>query len=69
MILSAGVACLILVGGFITLVLLRVPVAFAPGIATIPVVALDLRLTPFLILDRMFNSYHSFILLAVPFFC
>ena len=68
MILTAGVACLILVGGFITLVLLRVPVAFALGIATIPVVALDLRLTPFLILDRMFNSYNSFILLAVPFF-
>jgi len=67
-ILTAGVACLILVGGFITLVLLRVPVAFALGIATIPVVALDLRLTPFLILDRMFNSYNSFILLAVPFF-
>lgn len=68
MILSAGTACLILVGSFILLVLLRVPVAFALGIATIPVVALDLRLTPFLILDRMFQSYNSFILLAVPFF-
>jgi len=59
---------MILVGGFIFLVVLRVPVAFALGIATMPVVALDLRLTPFLILDRMFNSYNSFILLAVPFF-
>jgi len=68
MILSAGTACLILVGVFIALVLLRVPVAFALGIATIPVVMLDLRLTPFLILDRMFQSYNSFILLAVPFF-
>jgi len=67
-ILTAGTACLILVGVFVTLVVLRVPVAFALGIATIPVVALDLRLTPFLILDRMFNSYNSFILLAVPFF-
>ena len=68
MILSAEMACLILVGGFISLVLLRVPVAFSLGIAIIPVVVLDLRLTPFLILDRMFQSYNSFILLAVPFF-
>jgi len=27
-----------------------------------------LRLTPFILLDRMFQSYNSFILLAVPFF-
>lgn len=68
MIISTGYACLILVGSFLTLVVLRVPVAFALGIATIPVVAFDLRLTPFLIMDRMFQSYNSFILLAVPFF-
>ena len=29
---------------------------------------MDIRLTPFIILDRMFQSYNSFILLAVPFF-
>lgn len=68
MIVSTGLACAILVGGFILLVLLRIPVAFALGIATIPVVLLDLRLTPFIVLDRMFQSYNSFILLAVPFF-
>ena len=68
MIISTGVACFILLTGFVTLVILRVPVAFALGIATIPLVALDLRLTPFLIMDRMLNSYTSFILLAVPFF-
>jgi len=68
MIVSTGLACAILVGGFVLLVLLRVPVAFALGIATIPLVALDLRLTPFIVLDRMFQSYNSFILLAVPFF-
>ncbi|MBM7036109.1 TRAP transporter large permease [Vibrio ulleungensis] len=68
MILSTGLACSILVGGFILLVILRVPVAFALGIATIPIVALDIRLTPFIIIDRMFQSYNSFILLAVPFF-
>lgn len=68
MILSTGLACAILVGGFLFLVAMRVPVAFALGIATIPVVMLDLRLTSFLIMDRMFQSYNSFILLAVPFF-
>ncbi|GAB3485968.1 TRAP transporter large permease [Marinomonas epiphytica] len=68
MILSTGLACALLVGGFILLVVLRVPVAFALGLATIPVVLLDVRLTPFIIIDRMFQSYNSFILLAVPFF-
>ena len=68
MILSTGMACALLVGCFLLLVILRVPVAFALGIATLPVVALDLRLTPFIIIDRMFQSYNSFILLAVPFF-
>ncbi|MBU0860750.1 MAG: TRAP transporter large permease [Alphaproteobacteria bacterium] len=68
MIISTGLACAILVGGFLLLVLLRVPVAFALGIATIPVVVLDIRLTPFIVIDRMFQSYNSFILLAVPFF-
>ncbi len=68
MIISTGVACAILVGGFLFLILIRVPVAFALGIATIPIVMMDIRLTPFIILDRMFQSYNSFILLAVPFF-
>lgn len=68
MIVSTGLACAILVGGFLLLVALRVPVAFALGLATVPVVMMDLRLTPFILLDRMFQSYNSFILLAVPFF-
>ena len=68
MILTTGVACAILVGGFLLLIFIRIPVAFALGIAIIPIVILDIRLTPFIILDRMFQSYNSFILLAVPFF-
>ena len=56
MIISTGMACAILVGGFLLLVILRVPVAFALGLATIPVVVLDLRLTPFILIDRMFLS-------------
>ncbi|SEW07365.1 TRAP transporter, DctM subunit [Aliiroseovarius sediminilitoris] len=68
MIVSTLTACIILVAGFLLLVALRLPVAFALGIATIPVVLMDIRLTPFIVLDRMFQSYNSFILLAVPFF-
>ncbi|MEP3346814.1 MAG: TRAP transporter large permease [Litoreibacter sp.] len=68
MIVSTGLACMILIGCFIVLVAIRVPVSFALGIATIPVTMMDLRLTPFLIMDRVFQSYNSFILLAVPFF-
>jgi tripartite ATP-independent transporter DctM subunit len=68
MIVSTGLACAILVGLFLVLVIIRVPVAFALGIATVPLVLLDIRLTPFIVIDRMFQSYNSFILLAVPFF-
>jgi tripartite ATP-independent transporter DctM subunit len=59
---------LILFGVFIALVVLRVPVAFALGLACIPVFFIDDRLTPFLLLNEMLKSYNSFILLAVPFF-
>ena len=53
---------------FIGLVILRVPVAFALGLACVPVFLLDERLTPFLLMNEMFKSYNAFILLAVPFF-
>jgi tripartite ATP-independent transporter DctM subunit len=68
MIVSTVMASTILLSSFILLVLIRVPVAFALGLATVPIVLLDVRLTPFIVLDRMFQSYNSFILLAVPFF-
>ena len=68
MILDTATAATMLVVGFMVLIFIRIPVAFALGIATIPVVLLELRLTPFIVLDRMFQSYNSFILLAVPFF-
>jgi len=59
---------LILFGLFGVLLALRVPVAFALGLACIPVFFIDDRLTPFLLLNEMLKSYNSFILLAVPFF-
>ncbi len=59
---------LLLFGVFIGLVILRVPIAFALGLACIPVFFIDERLTPFLLLNEMLKSYNTFILLAVPFF-
>jgi tripartite ATP-independent transporter DctM subunit len=53
---------------FIILVVLRVPVAVALGLACIPVFLLEDRLTPFLLMNEMFKSYNAFLLLAVPFF-
>ncbi len=68
MILDTATAASMLIAGFLILIFIRIPVAFALGLSTIPVVLLELRLTPFIVLDRMFQSYNSFILLAVPFF-
>jgi len=59
---------LILFGVFAALIILRVPVAFALGLACIPVFFIDDRLTPFLLLNEMLKSYNSFLLLAIPFF-
>ncbi|HTS54519.1 MAG TPA: TRAP transporter large permease [Burkholderiales bacterium] len=59
---------LMLFGVFGALLVVRVPVAFALGLACIPVFFIDERLTPFLLLNEMLKSYNSFILLAVPFF-
>ncbi len=59
---------LLLFGAFFALLLLRVPVAFALGLACVPVFFIDERLTPFLLLNEMMKSYNSFLLLAIPFF-
>jgi tripartite ATP-independent transporter DctM subunit len=53
---------------FAILIVLRVPVAFALGIACVPVFFMDDRLSPVLLLTEMHKSYNSFVLLAVPFF-
>lgn len=59
---------LILFGVFALLVIVRVPVAFALGLACVPVFFIDDRLTPFLLLNEMLKSYNSFLLLSIPFF-
>ena len=55
-------------GSLFLLILLRLPVAFALAISVVPILFLEPRLTPILLLQRMMYSYNSFILLAVPFF-
>src|SRR6186713_3703852 len=66
--LTPSAAALWLFGGFFLLMVLRVPVAFALGLACLPVLILEPRLSPMVIFNTTFKAYNSFILLAVPFF-
>jgi tripartite ATP-independent transporter DctM subunit len=66
--LAPGVAAAWLFGAFFVLLLLRVPVAFALGLACLPVLIIEPRLSPMVIFNTTFKAYNSFILLAVPFF-
>jgi tripartite ATP-independent transporter DctM subunit len=65
---SAGQASLILFGTFFTLMFLRVPIAFALGLACVPILLLEERLSPMVLFNETYTAYNSFILLAVPFF-
>lgn len=67
-VLSAGQAAWILFGVFFTLLALRVPVAVSLGLACLPILLIEPRLWPMILLQETFNAYNSFILLAVPFF-
>jgi tripartite ATP-independent transporter DctM subunit len=66
--LAAGQAAWILFGVFFALLALRVPVAVALGLACVPVLVIEDRLGPMVLMQETFNAYNSFILLAVPFF-
>jgi tripartite ATP-independent transporter DctM subunit len=61
-------AALILFGTFFFLLAIRVPVAFALGLAALPILVIEPRLSPMVLMNEMFKAYNSFILLAVPFF-
>src|SRR5262249_18166134 len=50
------------------LFLLRVPVAFALGLACLPILVIEPRLSPLALFNETFKAYNSFILLAVPFY-
>ena len=66
--LTPGMAALVLFGGFFFLLAIRVPVAFSLGLATLPILVIEPRLSPMVLFNEMFKAYNSFILLAVPFF-
>jgi tripartite ATP-independent transporter DctM subunit len=67
-VLSPGVAALLLFGVFFLAMFMRVPVAFALALACLPILAIEPRLDTMSLMQETFNSYNSFILLAVPFF-
>jgi tripartite ATP-independent transporter DctM subunit len=67
-VLTPGIAALLLFGVFFTLLAIRVPVAFALGLACLPIMVIEPHLTPMNLIGETFNAYNSFILLAVPFF-
>ncbi|QJW85579.1 TRAP transporter large permease [Ramlibacter terrae] len=67
-VLSPGVASLILFCVFFALMAVRVPVAFALGLACLPILLIEPRLSAMTLMSETFNAYNSFILLAVPFF-
>ncbi len=66
--LTPAVAAMWLFGTFFLLMILRVPVAFALGLACLPVLFIEPRLSPMVVFNTTFKAYNSFILLAVPFF-
>src|SRR5258705_6736137 len=67
-VLSAGQAAMVLFGVFIGLLIIRVPVAFALGLACVPILLIEPHLSMMTLAQETFNAYNSFILLAVPFF-
>src|SRR5258706_11910615 len=66
--LAPGAAAIVLFGTFLVLFVLRVPVAFALGLACLPSLVLEPRLSPMMLFNETFKAYNSFILLAVPFY-
>lgn len=66
--MTPGEAALVLFGLFFALMVLRVPIAFALGLACVPVLLIEERLSPMVLFNETFKAYNSFILLAVPFF-
>ena len=67
-ILSPAMAALVLFGGFFAMLTMRVPIAFALGLACLPILVAEPRLSPMTLFNETFKAYNSFILLAVPFF-
>lgn len=67
-VLSPGQGAIILFSVFFFLMFMRVPIAFALGLACLPIFIIEPRLGEMGLIQETFNAYNSFILLAVPFF-
>ena len=52
--MSPGMAALVLFGSFFFLIALRVPVAFALGLACLPPLVFELRLSPMVLFNETF---------------
>ena len=66
--MSPGEVSWLMFGVFAALIIARIPVSFALGLACLPVLLIDDRLNPSVLISEMWKSYNSFILLSVPFF-
>ena len=66
--LTPAFAALLLFATFFALLAARVPVAFALGLACLPSLVFEPRLSPMVLFNETFKAYNSFILLSVPFF-
>lgn len=66
--MTPGLVAIIMFGLLILLIMIRVPVAFALAFSVLPILLIEPRIPPIMMLQRMFASYGNFILLAVPFF-
>src|SRR5882672_4246973 len=66
--LTPGMAAIVLFGTFFLLLAARVPVGFALGLACLPSLVIESRLSPMMLFNETFKAYNSFILLAVPFY-
>ena len=62
--MSPAMAALMLFGAFFVLLVLRVPVAFSLGLACLPILVIEPRLSPMMLFNETFKAYNSFILLA-----
>lgn len=66
--MDAGLVGLVLLGLFLLLLVLRVPIAFALILACLPFFLVDPRMDQTLLAQQVYSGIDSFVLLAVPFF-
>lgn len=66
--MDAGLITVILLGLFVVLLVLRVPIAFALILACLPFFLVDSRMDQTLLAQQVYSGIDSFVLLAVPFF-